>query len=76
MSRDLPTEFINSFNEICLLNSLIHLISIAHPSNTQCCARYEVYSGEEKRLVPAAHFRGWGCSSGCVMGATGTFGTL
>lgn len=62
--------------EICLLNSLIHLISIAPPSNTQCCARYEVYSGEQKRLVPAAHLLSWGCSSGRVMGATETVGTL
>ena len=52
------------------------LDGIAITEDSGASARYEVYSGEEKRLVPAAHFRGWGCSSGCVMGATGTFGTL
>lgn len=67
---------VGKWAEICLLNSLIHLISIVHPSNTQCYIRYEVYRGEQKRLVPAAHFHRWGCSSGCVMGATETVGTL
>lgn len=57
----------------CLLSSVIHLISIAHLLNTQRC-RYAVYSGGQKRLVLAAHFTSWGCSSVCVIGGAETLG--
>lgn len=60
--------------EFCLLSSVIHLVSIAHPLNTQRCARYAVYSGGQKRLIFAAHFLSWGCTSACVIGGTETLG--